>query len=131
MTGIPSTNERIRIEATGIIKDPNPTMLVFFAAFLVVLYALGTRSRAPLRVLALAWFISVAPILAGLIEYDYFPNDDWALPLMLIGFLSCFVLGALLSELNSTRVQLLPRCSPANGFAANSRLPSPSRDFVG
>ena len=99
-------------------------MFFLLAAFLCVLYALGSGSRAPLRVLAVAWFVSIAPILSGLVAYDFLPYADWRLPVALIGFISCFVSGVLLSDLNGNPYCAIPdqsaRCLMKDEFVDNT-----------
>ena len=83
-------------------------ILAIIVIFLILVFALGNRSRAPLKVLAIVWFICVAPLATGIVSYTYLSYSDPSLPLTLIGFLTCFTSGVLLSDLNSLPNQPVP-----------------------
>lgn len=75
-------------------------MLIIVGIYLAIIFVIGGRRRAPLRILSMAWLVAVGPIIAGVVSYSFFPVDDLGYPFVLIGFLSCFVLGVFISDIN-------------------------------
>ncbi len=83
-------------------------MLIIVAVFLISLLVVGKRSRAPIRVFAIAWLIAVVPLVAGLVSFPLLPYGELSFVGTLTGFLICFVIGALLCELIEKKVHRPP-----------------------
>lgn len=78
------------------------------ALFLLLLLTVSGRAQGPIRALVVAWLICLLPILTGFIRYGFSGGLGLGFPLVIIGSVACFVLGALLHELNSAPSRPLP-----------------------
>jgi hypothetical protein len=83
-------------------------MLPIVAVFLILVLVVAKPSRAPLRILAIAWLICVLPLVTGVLSFPRLPYETLTFAGTLIGFLACFVAGALLCELNRVAVPRPP-----------------------
>ena len=73
-------------------------MFILLTCFLLSVLALNWRRGGPISVLAVAWLIATVPIALRLITFRYFTAVDLIYELRVIGFLVCFISGALLSR---------------------------------
>jgi hypothetical protein len=74
------------------------------AILLLLQSCFGGATRVPLRIFALSWLISIAPLVTGILVYPYLPYDTASFALTLAAYLGCFTVGALLCDLNARRI---------------------------
>jgi hypothetical protein len=80
-------------------------VLLSVVAFLLLLQScFGGPTRVPVRVFAMSWLISIAPLVTGILTYPYLPYDTASFALTLAAYLGCFTAGALLCDLNARRM---------------------------
>ena len=77
--------------------------------FLLLLLQVRGSSQGPIRALAIAWLVCLMPIAAGVVRYGYAGGLGLTYPAAVIGFLACFVFGALLHEISASNRPVMPQ----------------------
>ncbi len=70
-------------------------MLWTAAAFLIGTTLLTWRLKGPVWAMSLAWLFCMAPIVTGIVAYDFYDDRQGWFAGELIGFFSCYIAGAL------------------------------------